>query len=66
MVHPVLRSERISPRAGGMARVAMQLTIGLIRAGHEVAILPIPERIASESALELAPTWAATSNWARA
>jgi glycosyltransferase involved in cell wall biosynthesis len=58
-VHPLLRSERIAPRAGGMARVALRLTEGLLRAGHEVAILPIPERFASETELSLGEQQAA-------
>jgi glycosyltransferase involved in cell wall biosynthesis len=53
MVHPLLRSERIASRAGGMARVAMRLTEGLLDAGQEVAILPIPERFASYTELSL-------------
>jgi glycosyltransferase involved in cell wall biosynthesis len=52
-IHPILRSERIAPRAGGMARVSMQLTQGLVRSGHEVAVLPVPERIACEFNLSL-------------
>jgi glycosyltransferase involved in cell wall biosynthesis len=52
-VHPFLRSERIAPRAGGMARVSLQLTEGLLRAGHEVAVLPIPERFATPMDLSL-------------
>lgn len=44
-VHPFLKSETVLPGAGGMARVSLQLTLALARAGHEVRVLPIPERL---------------------
>lgn len=44
-VHPFLKSETILPGAGGMARVSLQLTLALARAGHEVRVLPVPERL---------------------
>jgi glycosyltransferase involved in cell wall biosynthesis len=44
-VHPFLKSEVVQPAAGGMARVSLQLTLALLQAGHEVRVLPIPERL---------------------
>ncbi|MGA2111348.1 MAG: glycosyltransferase family 4 protein [Anaerolineales bacterium] len=44
-IHPFLKSETILPGAGGMARVSVQLTLALSQAGHDVRVLPIPERL---------------------
>lgn len=54
-IHPFLRSETIFPGAGGMARVSVQLTLALSQAGHELRVLPIPERLFQSYSWMLAP-----------
>jgi glycosyltransferase involved in cell wall biosynthesis len=54
-IHPFLKSEALSPAAGGMARVALQLTRLLVEAGHEVEVLPIPEGLGSRELWGIAP-----------
>jgi glycosyltransferase involved in cell wall biosynthesis len=54
-IHPLLKSEAVTPSAGGMARVALTLTRLLLENGHEAQVLPIPERIGSRLVWELAP-----------
>jgi glycosyltransferase involved in cell wall biosynthesis len=44
-VHPFLKGERINPFAGGKSRASLLLTGFLLEQGHEVNILPGPERL---------------------
>jgi glycosyltransferase involved in cell wall biosynthesis len=48
-IQTYLRSERVSPRAGGKSRVALMLTRYLLEAGHAIALYPWPERIWGET-----------------
>jgi glycosyltransferase involved in cell wall biosynthesis len=48
-IQTYLRSERVSPRAGGKSRVALMLTRYLLEAGHVIALYPWPERIWGET-----------------
>jgi glycosyltransferase involved in cell wall biosynthesis len=54
-IHPLLKTERITPAIGGMARVTVTLTRLLMESGHEVCVLPIPERIGSRLVWGIAP-----------
>jgi glycosyltransferase involved in cell wall biosynthesis len=54
-IHPFLKSESLSPAAGGMARMALRLTRLLMESGHEVQILPIPEGVGSRVFWQVAP-----------
>jgi glycosyltransferase involved in cell wall biosynthesis len=54
-VHPLMKSEALSPAAGGMARASLQLTRLLVERGHDVQVLPIPEGVGSRELWEVAP-----------
>ncbi len=54
-IHPLMKSEALSPAAGGMARASLQLTRLLVERGHEVQVLPIPEGLGSRELWEVAP-----------
>jgi glycosyltransferase involved in cell wall biosynthesis len=54
-IHPLMKSEWISPRAGGMARAAVTLTRLLLEEGHEVQLIPVPEPMGSRLVWGLAP-----------
>jgi glycosyltransferase involved in cell wall biosynthesis len=54
-IHPLMKSEALSPAAGGMARASLQLTRLLIERGHEVQVMPIPEGLGSRELWEVAP-----------
>jgi glycosyltransferase involved in cell wall biosynthesis len=54
-IHPMMKSEVLSPAAGGMARASLQLTRLLVERGHEVEVLPIPEGLGSRELWEVAP-----------
>jgi glycosyltransferase involved in cell wall biosynthesis len=54
-IHPLLKSEVLSPAAGGMAGAALHLTRLLAAAGHEVQVMPIPEGLGSRELWEVAP-----------
>jgi glycosyltransferase involved in cell wall biosynthesis len=54
-IHPLMKSEALSPSAGGMARASLQLTRLLIEQGHDVQVLPIPEGVGSRELWEVAP-----------
>jgi glycosyltransferase involved in cell wall biosynthesis len=54
-IHPLMKSEALSPAAGGMARAALQLTRLLVERGHEVQVIPIPEGLGSRELWEVAP-----------
>lgn len=43
-IHPFIKSEALSPSTGGMARLALTLTRALEEGGHDVRILPYPEK----------------------
>jgi glycosyltransferase involved in cell wall biosynthesis len=54
-IHPLMKSEALSPTAGGMARASLQLTRLLLDRGHDVQVLPIPEGVGSRELWEVAP-----------
>jgi glycosyltransferase involved in cell wall biosynthesis len=54
-IHPLMKSEALSPAAGGMAGAALHLTRLLVQGGHEVQVLPIPEGVGSRELWEVAP-----------
>jgi glycosyltransferase involved in cell wall biosynthesis len=54
-IHPLMKSEALSPAAGGMAGAALHLTRLLVEAGHEVQVMPIPEGLGSRELWEVAP-----------
>jgi glycosyltransferase involved in cell wall biosynthesis len=54
-IHPLMKSEALSPAAGGMARAALQLTRLLVERGHEVQVMPVPEGLGSRELWEIAP-----------
>jgi glycosyltransferase involved in cell wall biosynthesis len=54
-IHPLMKSEALSPAAGGMARASLQLTRLLSERGHAVQVLPIPEGVGSRELWEVAP-----------
>jgi glycosyltransferase involved in cell wall biosynthesis len=54
-VHPLMKSEALSPSAGGMARASLQLTRLLVERGHDVQVLPIPEGVGSRELWEVTP-----------
>ncbi len=54
-IHPLMKSEALSPAAGGMARASLQLTRLLVERGHDVQVLPIPEGLGSRELWEVAP-----------
>ncbi len=54
-VHPLMKSEALSPSAGGMAQASLQLTRLLVERGHDVQVLPIPEGLGSRELWEVAP-----------
>jgi len=54
-IHPLMKSESLSPAAGGMAGAALHLTRLLVERGHEVQVLPIPEGVGSRELWEVAP-----------
>jgi glycosyltransferase involved in cell wall biosynthesis len=54
-IHPLMKSEALSPAAGGMARASLQLTRLLLERGHDVQVLPIPEGLGSRELWEVAP-----------
>jgi len=54
-IHPLMKSEALSPAAGGMARASLQLTRLLLERGHKVQVLPIPEGLGSRELWEVAP-----------
>jgi glycosyltransferase involved in cell wall biosynthesis len=54
-IHPLMKTEAITPAAGGMARTSLTLTRLLLERGHDVQVLPIPERIGSRLVWGIAP-----------
>jgi glycosyltransferase involved in cell wall biosynthesis len=54
-LHSFMKSESLSPAAGGMPRAALQLTRMLAAAGHDVRVLPIPEGVGTRVQWELTP-----------
>jgi glycosyltransferase involved in cell wall biosynthesis len=54
-IHPLMKSEALSPAAGGMARASLTLTRLLVARGHDVQVLPIPEGLGSRELWEVAP-----------
>jgi glycosyltransferase involved in cell wall biosynthesis len=54
-VLPLMKSEALSPAAGGMARASLQLTRKLVERGHDVQVMPIPEGLGSRELWEVAP-----------
>lgn len=54
-IHPMMKSEALSPAAGGMAGASLQLTRLLVERGHEVQVLPIPEGVGNRELWEVAP-----------
>jgi glycosyltransferase involved in cell wall biosynthesis len=54
-IHPFMKSESLSPAAGGMVRAALQLTRLLAESGHDVQVLPIPEGVGSRVMWEVSP-----------
>ncbi len=54
-IHPLMKSEALTPAAGGMARAALQLTRLLAEQGHDVQVLPIPEGVGARELWEVAP-----------
>jgi glycosyltransferase involved in cell wall biosynthesis len=54
-IHPLMKSEALSPAAGGMAGASLHLTRLLVERGHEVQVLPIPEGVGSRELWEIAP-----------
>jgi glycosyltransferase involved in cell wall biosynthesis len=54
-IHPLMKTERITPAIGGMARVTVTLSRLLMERGHEICILPVPERIGSRLVWGIAP-----------
>jgi glycosyltransferase involved in cell wall biosynthesis len=44
-IHTYMKSEKVSPRAGGKSRVSLMLSRYLLEHGHEVAVYSWPEKI---------------------
>jgi glycosyltransferase involved in cell wall biosynthesis len=54
-IHPLMKTEAITPAAGGMARTSLTLTRLLLERGYAVQVLPIPECIGSRLVWGIAP-----------